>query len=204
MPISHIEVMVEEASMETALRILVPRVVGPVHCTFQRFPGKPALLRQLPQRLRALRRMSVADWLALVVVDRDRDNCRRLKARLDHEAVLAGLSTRASNLDGSMAVVNRIAIEELEAWYFGDWPAVVAAYPRVPITIPNRVPYRDPDAIAGGTWESFERILQRANYFPGGLRKIEAAEQIAPHMDPSRNGSRNFQVFRDALIEMAR
>jgi len=36
------------------------------------------------------------------------------------------------------------------------------------------------------------------------LRKIEAAEQIAPHMDPTRNTSRSFQVFRDALIEAAR
>jgi hypothetical protein len=25
-------------------------------------------------------------------------------------------------------VVNRLAIEELEAWYFGDWEAVRAAY----------------------------------------------------------------------------
>ena len=43
----------------------------------------------------------------------------------------------------------------------------------------------------------------KAGYFSGGLRKIEAAEQIAPHMDPSRNTSHSFQVFRDALLEAA-
>jgi Domain of unknown function (DUF4276) len=203
MPLSRIEVLVEEVSMETVLRIMVPRVVGPVYCNFQRFSGKPALLRNLPQRLRALRRISEPDWLVLVVIDRDRDNCLHLKARLEREAALAGLSTRASNPDGRIAIVNRIAIEELEAWYFGDWPAVITAYPRVPGTIPNRAPYRDPDGIAGGTWESFERVLQQSGYFSGGLRKIEAAEQIAPHMDPSRNTSHSFQVFRDALIEAA-
>jgi len=46
-------------------------------------------------------------------------------------------------------VVNRIAIEELEAWYFGNWPAVVATYPNVPENIPGKAPYRNPDAIAG-------------------------------------------------------
>ncbi|MBI3766152.1 MAG: HDIG domain-containing protein, partial [Ignavibacteriales bacterium] len=33
--------------------------------------------------------------------------------------------------------------------------------------------------------EAFEKILQKASYFKGGLRKIEAARAIASHMDPS-------------------
>jgi Domain of unknown function (DUF4276) len=203
MPLSHIEILVEEASMETALRELIPKLVGPVGCAFQRFQGKPALLRQMPERLRALRRMLRPDWLVLVVIDRDRDDCLQLKMRLEKEAALAGLATRANGIRGCLAVVNCIVVEELEAWYFGDWHAVTTAYPRLSAGIPGRMQYHDPDAIAGGTWEAFERVLQQGGYFLGGLRKIEAAQAIAPQMDPARNTSRSFQVFRDALLQAA-
>ena len=57
--------------------------------------------------------------------------------------------------------MNRIAIEELEAWYFGDWTAVVQAWPRVSANVPAQRGYRDPDAIPGGTWQAFECVLQR-------------------------------------------
>ena len=90
-------------------------------------------------------------------------------------------------------------IEELEAWYFGDWQAVRRAFPRVSPTVPDRRGYRDPDAIAG-TWEAFERILQRHGYFRGGLRKTEAARVIAAHMDPARNRSKSFAVFHRTLM----
>ena len=41
--------------------------------------------------------------------------------------------------------------------------------------------------------------LRSSKYFPGGLRKSLAAEQIASHMDVENNRSRSFQVFRDGL-----
>ncbi|HUW30965.1 MAG TPA: DUF4276 family protein, partial [Planctomycetota bacterium] len=94
----------------------------------------------------------------------------------------------------------RLAIEELEAWYFGDWEAVRAAYPRLPGTIPAR--YRDPDAVKGGTWEALERLMQKAGYFRGGLRKIELAGMVAPNMDPARNASSSFKAFSAALADM--
>jgi hypothetical protein len=203
MPLSHVEILVEEASMETLLRILLPKIIGPVHCSFQRFQGKRALLRQLSGRLRGLRRMIQSDWLILVVVDRDRDDCLMLKALLESEARAAGLATRSSTRSGQFAVINRIAVEELEAWHFGDWTAVVTAYPLVSTSTPSRAAYRVPDAIAGGTREAFERITKQAGYFQTGLPKIEVAQQIAPHMNPRRNTSRSFQVLRDALLEAA-
>ena len=66
--------------------------------------------------------------------------------------------------------------------------------------MPSQAKYRDPDAITGGTWEALERLLQKAGYFKTGLRKIEAARSIAAHMDPTRNTSQSFQVFRSALL----
>jgi Domain of unknown function (DUF4276) len=100
-------------------------------------------------------------------------------------------------------VVNRIAVEELEAWFFGDVPALTAAYPRVPTSLGNQARYRDPDQIAGGTWEALERVLQSAGYHLGGLPKVAVAGNVSEHMDPDRNTSRSFQVFRDTLRRLA-
>ena len=98
-------------------------------------------------------------------------------------------------------MVNRIAIEELEAWYFGDWKAVCRAYPRVSPNIPNQARYRDPDAIRGGTWEAFERIMKIHGYFRGGLGKVQAASAIVQNIDPARSRSNSFKVFHDAIME---
>lgn len=115
----------------------------------------------------------------------------------------AGLRTRAAARGtATYAVVNRLAIEELEAWYFGDWDAVRAAYPKAPATIPRKAAYRRPDDIRGGTHEALLRVLPQAGYFSGGLRKIEAARAIAAHMVPSRSTSPSFCVLRDALRDL--
>lgn len=55
-------------------------------------------------------------------------------------------------------------------------------------------------AIKGGTWERLEQVLSR--YHAGGLQKLRAAEEIAQHMEPDRNRSKSFQVFRDALRDL--
>lgn len=202
MSVAYIEFLVEEYSMEILLRSLLPRLLGPVHFDIRTFQCKDDLLKRLPNRLRGYAWFP-ADYRIVVIVDRDNDDCRRLKAEMQQCAVGAGLRTRTHPQSGHFTVVNRIAIEELEAWYFGDWEAVRMVYPRVSPTVPQRAHYRDPDAIAGGTWEAFERIMQRAGYFKQGLRKVEAARVIGPRMDPTRNTSRSFQVLRDALLAMA-
>ncbi len=189
--------------MAAALTGLLPKLIGSATWEIYSHRGRDDLLRKLPQRLRTYRRTLQADWLILILIDRDQHDCMGLKAELDQAASVAGLSTRSSVAGRAVEVVNRIAIEELEAWYFGDWPAVRKAFPRVPARVPTRARFRDPDAIAGGTWEAFEQIMQNAGYFPGGLAKVDAANQIAPHMDPARNTSRSFQVLRDALLEAA-
>ena len=201
MTVEHIEVLVEEPSMETALRQLLPARTG--ETSFEVYPHqcKDELLQRLPQRLRGYRNWLPASWRIIVIVDRDDDDCHALKANLESIAATAGMGTRSHDA-AAYQLVNRLAIEELEAWYFGDWDAVRAAYPRVNRTIPAQARYRDPDGVRGGTWEAFERVVQNAGYFDGGLRKVEAARAIAPHMDPARNRSRSFQVLRDVVLEM--
>jgi hypothetical protein len=201
MPLTHLEVLVEERSMEAALELLLPKLIGETSFHIHPYRGRDALLVRLPGRLKSYHGMLQPDWLILVLINRDDDDCHALKAALEREAATAGLMTRTGGAGGQYDVLNRIVIEELEAWYFGDWQVVRQAYPRMPPTIPAQARYRRPDAIKGGTWEAFERVMWGAGYFADGLNKRQAAQDIARHMDPARNTSRSFQVFRDALLE---
>lgn len=90
----------------------------------------------------------------------------------------------------------------MEAWFFGDVEALAAAFPRLSKNLARQKPYRQPDAIIGGTWETLEKLLQRKGYYREGLAKIEVARKVAQHMSPERNRSRSFQVFRQALLEL--
>ena len=100
-------------------------------------------------------------------------------------------------------MANRIAVEELEAWFFGDWTAVQTAYPRVSASQVSKQGFLDPDAVLSGTWEALERVLKKAGYFKTGLRKMECAKQVAQHMEPARNASRSFQAFAGAVASAA-
>ena len=199
MSVDHVEILVEEPSMETALRLLLPKIIEDLSFEIYPYQCKQDMLANLPDRLRGYRMWIPESWRIVVLLDRDAEDCRQLKDQLDQIATSAGLKTKSTLQD---VVVNRLAIEELEAWYFGDWVAVQSAYPHVSRTIPYKAKYRDPDAIKGGTWEAFEKILKRAGYFSGGLRKIEAARSIAQHMAPEQNSSKSFQVFRSCLQAM--
>lgn len=202
----HYEILVEEESARVLLDVLMPRLAPEATFRVHPFQGKRDLLRKLPERLRGLGRglgrALPSDSAIVVLVDRDRDDCVELKAFLQDCSAQAGLGTASGSRAGQLRVLNRIAIEELEAWYFGDWEAVRQAYPGVSEQIPRKKRYRDPDAIAGGTSERFESIMQRAGYHTTGLRKTEAARRIGALMDPDRNCSRSFQVFRMGIRAM--
>ena len=200
--VEHIEFLVEEPSMEAALRLLLPRIIRDT--SFQVYPHqcKEDLLDCLPSRMRGYAAWLPENYRVVVIVDCDDDNCLELKAKLEKAAIDANLVTRTQAGGQIYQVVNRIAIEELEAWFFGDWAAVRLAYPSVNPNIPSKQGYRDPDQIAGGTWEALERLLMRAGHFKSGLRKVEAARAIAEHRHPAQNRSLSFQVFRDVLVEL--
>jgi hypothetical protein len=193
-------VFVEEVSMEAAMEILLPRMLKDIEFQIIRFQCKDDMLKQLPARLRGYSQWLPDNWSILVLVDRDDDDCVRLKTQLEQTAHNAGLLTKTKAGAGQrFKVTNRIVIEELEAWYFGDWEAVRTAYPKVAGTIPDKAGYRDPDAIRGGTWEALERIMKRAGYFSTGLRKTECARQIARYMDIQKNHSHSFRMFCTAV-----
>jgi len=188
--------------MEAFLRALLPRLV-PQDRTFHVHPfqGKTDLLGKLESRLRGYAAWLPADWRIVVVVDRDDEDCRVLKNQLESIAGRAGLRTPARAGKAPWQLVNRLAIEELEAWYFGNWAAVRSAYPRASERVPGRKGFRDPDAITGGTWEAFERVMQAHGYFRGGLLKIAAAHAIGAHVDPARSRSASLTAFCGAIKE---
>ena len=197
----YLEFLLEEPSAEAVLRTILPKILsGNISYDFFVFKGKEHLLKNLPERLKTYRQWISDDWRIFVLIDEDRKDCHELKAKLEQAAHEAGFVTKSSAApDESFQVVNRLAIEELEAWFFGDVEALHAAYPRIPKTLQYQARYRDPDAIQGGTYEALERLLIRQNYFRERIPKPTVAQNIAQHMVPSRNRSKSFQVFVEGI-----
>ena len=197
----HIEFLLEEPSAEAVLNTILPKILSEnISFELHIFKGKQDLLRKLPTQLQVYSKWIPDDWRIIVLIDEDRGDCHELKGKLEKAADEAGFVTKSkASPNENFQVVNRLAIEELEAWFFGDIEALHEAYPRVPKNLQDQAKYRDPDAIRGGTYEALEHILKRANYYKGNLPKREVAQNIAQHMEPSRNRSKSFQVFLEGL-----
>ncbi|WP_326800328.1 DUF4276 family protein [Streptomyces sp. NBC_01808] len=152
-------------------------------------------MKKLPDRLQgyAASRRRGEDFRVAVLVDRDNDDCRDLKRRLDSIALDAGLTPRTKRgPEGDFEVLNRIAVRELESWYFGDWDAVVHGFPKVTSSVPRA--YRgDPDSVTGKCSDAFEKVLRSH-----GIKiasKPEWGRKIGPHLNPDVNRSTSFNSF---------
>lgn len=191
----HLEFLVEEFSTQEALKALVPNILGNIH-TFKihNFQNKDRLLKRLPERMNAYSKLVQEDWRIVILVDRDDDDCQLLKLKLCD-------ASRAVTSQKGNIVLHRIAVEELEAWFFGDVPAIHAEYQKIPASLSHKSKFRNPDAIKGGTWEQLDKILKDYGY-ETGLQKSDFAQRVAPHMDINNNQSRSFQVFRDGLKDI--
>jgi len=202
--ILHLEFYVEELSQESALTQLLPKIL-PSNITFNihHYEGKPDFLKKVPNRLKGYQPSLHPDWKIVLLIDEDREDCLNLKRQLEEMAISAGLIPKSScQKNKSFQVLNRIVVEELEAWFFGDVEAICQAYPKVSPHLAKQKGYRDPDAIKGGTWEALERVLRKAGYHLGGLDKPKASSEISQYMNPESNRSKSFQVFYQALLEI--
>jgi hypothetical protein len=193
----HLELLLEELSAEATMLNLLP-ILAP-SCTFRThvFEGKEDMLSSLPGILKGYKTWIGVESKIVVLVDRDNDDCKKLKAKLDEIAQKAGLMTKGNG--SNFQVVNRIAIEEIEAWFFGDPDAIRKAYPKVSKAFEKKQKYRNPDAVTGGTWEALEALLQRAGYYPAGIPKIEVARNISTYMNPEKSNSPSFRIFVDGI-----
>lgn len=215
----HFEILVEDQSGKKALDILVPKIIGDDH-TFNVHPykgigripkglgatsdaNKRILLDQLPRLLRGYGK-TFADYSvnypAAVILVCDLDN-KCLKAfRQELFNILNACNPQP---------VTRfcIAIEEGEAWFLGDIPAVKSAYPNAKESVLND--YIN-DSICG-TWERLaDAVYNRGSlelsakgWQAVGAEKSQWAEKITPHMDVTNNASPSFAYFRKKLLELA-
>lgn len=192
----HLELLLEEPSAEEFLKGMLPKILKPSWSwKLIVFQGKMDLLANLHSLLLAYAKWITEEYRIAVLIDKDREDCNKLKEQLDAAARKAGLTSKSEANGGKFVVLNRIAVEELEAWYFGDTGALCRAFSRVSTTLGKKAKYRDPDAIAGGTWESLERELKRARYYETGLSKIDLARKMAAQMSPDGNTSKSFNHF---------
>ena len=214
----HLEVLVEDRSGSIALEIILEKILSGNHSEHswrihhykgigripkdlhrQPDPKNRMLLNNLPRLLRGYGKSLQPDHSAVVVVmDLDDRDCMALKRELLD--VLNGCEPRPRALF-------RIAIEESEAWLMGDRAAVQQAYPNAKVPVLNA--YMQ-DSICG-TWERLADAvhpggsmrLKKAAWPEAGRAKCEWAVRIAPYMDPDRNRSKSFQVFRDGIRSLA-
>ncbi len=200
----HFELLVEEFSAKECLEQLLPKILSQtITYKIHNFRGKSDLIKKLPMRLKGYKDWIPDDYRIIILVDRDNEDCRILKDKLEDIAKQTGLITKSISQDKkTFQVLNRIAIEELEAWFFGDVNAIVSAYSKVSPNLGQQAKYRKPDEITGGTWEALEKVLQKAGYHKGGLEKVKAAREISKFMIPKNNCSPSFQVFYQGILEM--
>jgi hypothetical protein len=208
----HIEVLVEDSSGKRLLDSLLPKLLGAQHNPHtwrviaykgighipKRLgagadPSKRILLERLPRLLRGYGKTPGIDAV-VVVLDADKHDCVNF---------LAELKALATSSDPPQNTLFRLAIEEIEAWYFGDRQALTTAYPRAKAEILNR--YVQDSAC--GTWELLadaiypggSATLKKAGWPLPGQVKHEWAEKIGRLLDPDRNASHSFGKLRDGL-----
>jgi len=213
----HIEFLVEDSSGEKMLSQLLPKIFGeqgaphtwrmkaykgvgriPAGLSVKADPTKRLLLDQLPRLLQGYGKTVGIDAV-VVVLDTDNREC---------SAFLTELKSLLANCKPAPHTLFRLAIEETEAWYFGDKQSILRAYPRAKRDVIGRYTQ---DSVCG-TWE----LLADAVY-PGGSAAIkktgwplpgqikhEWAEKITPFMDINQNISPSFIKLRDGLLQLAR
>lgn len=213
----HFEILTEDSSGMRLLEHLLPKLVGPsgephtwrLHpykgighlpggLSSIADPAKRQLLDQLHRLLRGYAKTPGWCDAVIVVVDTDRHDCIEFLAELKQVAVVCGARELA---------MFRLAIEETEAWYFGDRDALLKAYPNAKKVLLERYVQ---DSICD-TWERLAdvahpgglRAVQKAGWPAPGNLKHEWANRIGPLMDPDRNLSPSFGKLRDGLRRLA-
>lgn len=210
----HLEVLVEDASGKIALEILVPMVLGaqgephtwrihaykgvgriPRNLQVTADPSKRILLDQLPRLLGGYANTPGIDAV-MVVLDSDTRPCGNL---------LQELRTIAAT--GHPNTMFRLAIEEMEAWYFGDRTALKKAYPHAKAKVLNSYVQ---DSVCG-TWEMLADAIhpggaldiKKLGWPRPGQVKCDWAAHIPPHMDIDNNQSPSFGKFVDGLRRLS-
>lgn len=199
-----IELLVEEISAKAALDQLLPRLLPGHSCRVRVFEGWQDLLGQLKVLLQGYHKRifweGQTELRVVVLLDGD-GICARRKAALEAKAAEAGLLTKTTAGPGEVFhVLNRIAVQELEAWWLGDREAIMAAYPGVK---PHHFKGTDRDSDTSlKPNDVLWGVLKQGRYFLTGKRKTQWATDISQQLNLEENTSASFQAFRQGLAAL--
>jgi hypothetical protein len=132
------------------------------------------------------------------VLDTDRRDC---------SAFLSELKGLASACTPVPTTMFRLAIEEMEAWYLGDRPALLGAYPRAKAAVLNGYVQDSTcdtwETLADAVYAGGSAAIKKKGWPLPGQVKHEWAERIGPRMVLDRNVSPSFCKFRDGVRSLA-
>ena len=210
-----LRILVEDESGRRALEILVPKIVGHEH-TFRvkaykgigriprnlakkTDPKKRILLDQLPKLLRGYGQTFShyppdCPAVLFVVCDLD-DKCQRV-----FRSELVGI---VNNTIPKPDTYICFAIEEGEAWFLGDIPAVKNAYRNAKDGVLNSYANdsicRTWECLANAVVSGGSQALSKGGWQAIGAEKSVWSERIAPHMNVDANNSPSFCYFREKI-----
>jgi hypothetical protein len=181
---TRVVVFCEEASCAELVRSLASKFEISDSVLVLEHQGKTDLRRSFPRKIRAWADENVR---FLILHDQDLADCIQLKREL---LALVPLEKRNRTQV-------RIVCRELEAWYLGDLPALIAAdlvSSRSIDAIRGRPALRDPDRI-----DDPKRQFYQLHNETGA---ILLARRIAPHLQPDRSRSHSFRLFIRTLLDL--
>jgi len=148
--------------------------------------AKRGLLDQLPAKLRGYASRP-ADYIIVVLVDADNDDCIDLKTRLTK--LYQDTNPRPKN------VLFRIAIKEIESWFLADREAIKKAYPKARL---GKIPKGNLEKVVDA-WERLAGVLGIDVKTCGGQEKLNWAEAISPHLELDNPNAQSLRAFIDGI-----
>lgn len=211
----HIEILAEDSSGERLLSIILPKILGdngglhswrihpyrgvgriPKNLGAGGDPAKRILLDQLPRLLVGYGKTPGIDAV-VVVLDADKRNCSEF---------LIELRALAETCNPKPNTLFRLAIEEIEAWYFGDKPALTNAYPRAKTEVLKHYVQDSPcntwELLADAVYPGGSAAIMKAGWPLPGQIKHEWAETIGPLLEIEHNQSPSFQKLLYGLRQL--
>jgi hypothetical protein len=213
----HLIFLIEDQSGEVFIKNILSKIIGPESDKYSKEihsykgcgkipenihkhpnPSHRFILEQLPKLLNGFARSyENIDYTIIVLIDNDNRNCQEFKQEL------LSIQTKCRNKPN---VFFRIAIEEFEAWHFGDKNAIKKAYPKAKDNVLNSYIQ---DSICN-TWEKLADAifpggsveLKKKPWYEIGKIKYEWAQNITPFIDIENNQSSSFKCFLNKLREL--
>ena len=210
----HFEFLIEDISGKNFLDILVPKIIDinihsyrvisykgigsiPKNLKTSKDASKKALLNQLPRLLAGYGQTyqyNQSENVVIIVCDLDDK---------DKENFLLELNDVLKSCNPAPQASFCLAIEEIEAWLLGDFPAIKKAYPKAKDSVLAN--YKN-DSICG-TWELMAdaivvggaKKLKQLGFHETGLQKSNWAIHICPYMDVNKNKSPSFNKFKETI-----